>query len=442
MGLTGLEIYKQLPKKNCKECGVPTCLAFAMALAAGKSSLDKCPYVTEEAKEALGAAAAPPIKLVKVGTGDKVVELGDETVIFRHDKTFYHPTGIAFAVDDSGDVAAKVAEINDLRFERVGLHYDVDMVALKYVSGNPDAYKAAAETVAAGTNLAIVLLAEDAGAAAKALEAVGDRKPLLYAARTDNYEQMAELAKKHGVPLAVAADGLDALAELVEKVTALGCKELVLDPGCRTLPAAIADFTQIRRQAIKKKFRPLGYPVIAFTTAADPAAEALEAQVFISKYASLVVMKSTDKAVVLPVLTWRQNLYTDPQKPVAVEAGIHEVGEVTPDSPVYLTTNFSLTYYCVEPEVEGTKIPSYIIAVDTDGTSVMTAWAAGKFVAETIAEYITKCGIADKVNHKKLIIPGGVAAISGKLQELTGWEVIVGPRDSSQIGAFAKTRLV
>jgi len=441
MGLTGLEIYKQLPKTNCGECGPPTCLAFAMALAAGKASLDSCPHVTEAAKETLGAAAAPPIKLVKVGTGDKVVQLGDETVIFRHDKTFFHPTGIAFAVDDTEDVAGKVATINDLKFERVGLQYDVDMVAVKYVSGNPDTYKAAVQTVAANTSLAIVLLAGDAAAAEKALEVCGDKKPLIYAAKMDNYEKMVELAKKYSAPLAVYAEGLDALAELVEKVVALGYKELVLDPGARTMQAAIADFTQIRRLAIKKKFRPLGYPIIAFTTAADPLEEALEAQVYISKYASMLVLKSTDKAIILPLLTWRQNLYTDPQKPVAVEAGVHVVGEVGPDSPVYVTTNFSLTYYCVEPEVEGTKIPSYIIAVDTDGTSVMTAWAAGKFVAETIAEYLPKCGIADKVNHKKLIIPGGVAAISGKLQELSGWEVIVGPRDASQIGGFAKVKL-
>ncbi|MGI6065712.1 MAG: acetyl-CoA decarbonylase/synthase complex subunit gamma [Bacillota bacterium] len=441
MGLTGLAIFKQLPKKNCGECGVPTCLAFAMALAGGKASLESCPYVTEEAKEALGSASAPPIKLVKVGYGDHVVELGDETVMFRHDKTFYHPTGIAFEVEDTLDDAAlteKLEKINGLEFDRVGLHYTVDMIAVKNASGNADTFAKVVNKVAESSGLALILMSDDSDAMAKALETVTTKKPLVYAATADNYERMTEVAKKYEAPLAVKADNLDELEGLVQKVVALGHKDLVLDPGSRKTVDVLADLTQMRRLTIKKKFRPFGYPVMAFTTEDKPMDEMLQAQVYVSKYASLVVLKAVEKEYVMPLLTWRQNLYTDPQKPIQVESKIYEVGAVTPDSPVYLTTNFSLTYYSVEGEVEASKIPSYIIPIDTDGTSVLTAWAAGKFGGDRIAEVMKSLGIEEKVNHRNVIIPGYVAVIAAKLKEESGWNVIVGPREAAGISGFAK----
>jgi acetyl-CoA decarbonylase/synthase complex subunit gamma len=441
MGLTGLEIFKQLPKKNCGECGVPTCLAFAMALAAGKASLDTCPYVTEAAKEALGSASAPPIKLVKVGVGDHVVEMGDETVLFRHDKTFFHPNGVAFLVEDTLDDAAlteRVEKINGLEFDRVGLHYTVDLIAIKNTSGNADTFVNVVKKVADASSLALVLMSDDSDAMAAALEIVTARKPLVYAATIDNYEKMTEVAKKYEAPLAVKANGLDELEGLVQKVVALGHKDLVLDTGSRETVKVLADLTQIRRMAIKKKFRPFGYPVMTFTTETDPIDEIMQAQVYVSKYASMVVLNTVEKEFVLPLLSWRQNIYTDPQKPIQVESKICEVGAVTPDSPVYITTNFSLTYYSVEGEVEASKIPSYIIPVDTDGTSVLTAWAAGKFSGERVAEVMKNLGIEEKVNHRNVVIPGYVAVISAKLKEESGWNVIVGPRESAGISGFAK----
>lgn len=442
MGLTGLEIYKQLPKKNCGECGPPTCLAFAMSLASGKASLDACPYVTEEAKQALEAAAAPPIAKVKVGVGDQQVELGDETELFRHDKKFYHETAMAFLVSDqlsAEEIKAKVDEINGLVFVRVGLEYRVQMVAVSNDSGDADTFAAAVETVAASTRLPLILMAEQPAAMEKALAIAAARKPLVYAATTNNYEEMTKLAKEKDCPLAVRADGLHQLAELVEKVVGLGYKQLVLDPGSREISQAIADFTQIRRQAIKKKFRPFGYPIIAFTAAEDGMEEVNEAVAYVSKYASIVVMRTTKKAHVLPLLSWRQNLYTDPQVPIQVEEKLFAVGDVNENSPVYITTNFSLTYYSVEGEVEASKIPSYIIPVNTDGTSVLTAYAAGKYEAEKIAEVLKKCGVEEKVSHRTLVLPGMVAVLSGKLEEASGWKVLVGPREASGIPAFAKS---
>lgn len=443
MALTGLEIYKQLPKKNCGECGPPTCLAFAMSLAGGKASLDSCPYVSDEARAALESAAAPPIAKVIFGAGENSVTMGDETELFRHDKKFYHETAVAFRIVDTLDeneIVARTEQINDLVFVRVGLEYRVQGIAVENASGDSDKFAAAVATVAKNTKLPLVLISDNVEAMTKALEVDGLVKPLLYAATNDNYEAMTKLALEKNCPLAVKGENLEDLAGLVGKVTALGKKDLVLDSGARNLSRAFADFTQIRRQSIKKKFRPFGFPIIAFTTATDPLEEIAEASAYVSKYASLIIMNTVEKAHVLPLLSWRQNLYTDPQVPIRVEEKLHEVGNVTPDSPVYITTNFSLTYYTVEGEVEASKIPSYILAVDTDGLSVLTAYADGKFEADKIAKVMKKVGLEEKVSHRNIVLPGLVAVLSGKLEEESGWNVIVGPREASGIPAFAKSQ--
>ena len=439
MGLTGLEIYKQLPKKNCGECGTPTCLAFAMALAAGKGSLDSCPYVTDAAREVLDSASAPPIKAIKFGNGSV---LGDETVLFRHDKTFFHPTTILVQVSDrmsDDEIAAKVQEINDLEYDRVGLHYSLDGVAIIQESGDAARFAKVVADVAAATEKSLVILSDDAEALKAAVPAVAARKPLIGSATADNYETVVNLAKEQAVPVILKADGIDALNDLAEKAAALGYKEFVLDPGSRSASKTLANLTHLRRLAIKKKHRPLGYPVIAFTGKTEPLDEIAEASVYVCKYASALVIKASAKAQILPLLTIRQNIYTDPQKPIQVEPTLHAVGEANENSPFYITTNFSLTYYSVEGEVDASKISSYILPIDTDGTSVLTAYAAGKYEPDKIAEAIAACGIADKVSHRNIIIPGYVAVISGKLQELTGWKVIVGPRESSGIVSFAKS---
>ena len=438
MGLTGLEIYKHLPKTNCKDCGSPTCLAFAMALAGGKASLDACPHVTDEAKEALDSASAPPIKLVTVGTGDHVVELGEETEIFRHDKRFFHPTGIAVLISDTEDVAAKAETFDGLEFDRVGMHYVTDMVAVQCDSGDAAKFKEAVETVAGKTQKAMIMISEDPDVIGGALEVVADRKPLICAATNDNYEKMVELAKGKECPLVVRGNDINDLAELVEKVVALGHKELVLDSGARETSQVLADLTQFRRLAVRKKFRSFGYPAIAITSKEDPREEIAQAGVYVSKYADIVVLKACEKQQLLPLLSWRQNLYTDPQKPIAVEAGLYDVGEPVENSPVYVTTNFSLTYFIVEGEVESSRIPSRILSVDTGGISVLTAYADNKFSAETITEAIKKAGLEDKVKHKKLVLPGHVAVLKGTLEEESGWEVMVGPRDASGITKYAK----
>ena len=273
---------------------------------------------------------------------------------------------------------------------------------------------------------------------AAALAVVGQDRPLICGADGSNYEEMARLAQEHGCPLVVQGDDLDGVAELAKQVESLGCKDLVIDGTAANTSKTVANLVQFRKLALKKRFRPFGYPALAFATEEDPMAQILQGVSFIAKYAAILVVDAYRKEEVLPLLTWRANLYSDPQKPIQVESKVHEVGDVNADSPVYLTTNFSLTYYSVESEVEASKVPGYILPVNTDGTSVLTAWAAGKYEPEDIAKFIKECGIEEKVNHRNIIIPGQVAVISGRLQEASGWNVLVGPREAAGIPAFVK----
>ncbi len=446
MALTGLDIYKQLPKKNCGECGPPTCLAFAMQLAAGKATLDACPYVTEEARENLASAAAPPIKTVIVGTGEDALKLGDETVIYRHDKTFVSPTGIFIKVTDGmspEELTSRLEKVNRMEFDRVGQMFRVDGVAVMAESGDPGAFKAALKAAASKTKWNLIVdvrpFAGDGSLLEEIVSLVASRKPLVYAATDENREAVTAVAKKFGCPVAVLGDGLDSTADLAVKVAG-EYKELVLDTGSRELSRALADLTQIRRLCIKKKFRPLGYPTIAFVKADEPDAQVVEASMYVAKFASIVVVDVVERHQILPLITWRLNVFTDPQKPIQVESKAWSVGNVTGESPVYVTTNFSLSYYAVEGEVDASKVPGYVLAVDTDGTSVLTAWAAGKFSGESIAEFIRKCGIEDMVSHREVVLPGHVAVLSGKLQELSGWKVLVGPKEASGIPAWIRAR--
>lgn len=439
MALTALDIYKKLPQTNCGKCAFPTCLAFAMQLANKKASIDACPDVSDEAKELLESSAAPPIKLVKVGSGDREIEMGDEVVMHRHEKTFYHPVAYALMVDDdSPDIESKVQAAGEMKFERVGQEMQLDMIAIRSKSDDPAKFSSAVSAVNGKTSIPLVLVSQNPAVIEEGLKVCGSDRPLIHAATKDNFEKMAELAKANNCPLAVLEDsGLEELAELSKKVKEAGVEDIVLDLGKKPLGKLFQELTLVRRLAIKKLFRPLGYPVIMFAEG-EGASEGLEAAIGTMKYASIVVMKEADRAIMYPLLTLRQNIYTDPQKPIQVKPGIYELNGPAEDSPVLITTNFSLTYFTVAGDIETSKVPSYLLVADSEGLSVMTAFAADKFTADTATELIESCGIADKVNHKKIIIPGQVARMSGKLNENSGWEVVVGPRDSSGLPKYLR----
>ena len=445
MALSGLQIYKLLPKTNCKDCGFPTCLAFAMKLAAQQVELDACPHVSDEAKEALSAAAAPPIRLIKLGTGDHEFQVGNETVLYRHEKTFFNKPGLTLRVKDTEDAAAiaeKIEQVNAYCVERVGIDMKFDAIAIENASGDSSTFSDVVGAVRAKSDLPFVLMADDPATLEAALTVEGGHKPLLYAATADNWESMAAVAKAGGVPLAVrSSDGLEELADLTQKINDAGVADLVLDPGSRDLGPSLVQLTQIRRLALKKSFKPLGFPMISFPGEVSDTEEGeiVAATQYISKYAGIVVMDRFDPAVAYPLMTLRLNIYTDPQKPISVDPGIYEFNNPTADSPLLTTTNFSLTYFSVAGELDGGGVPAWLLICDAEGMSVLTAWAAGKYDAETIAKAVKTFGAGDKISSKKITLPGHVAVLSGELEdELPGWEIQVGPREAVDLPAYLK----
>ena len=440
MALSGLDIYKLLPKTNCRECGFVTCLAFAMQLAKKAVSIDKWPYLSEEAKKVLEASSQPPIKLVTIGEGNGKLDVGNETVLFRHEEKFYHPTGLGFIIEDSlscDEIKQKLDKINQLKFERVGQELNVNLVAIKQNS-DKNKFVEATQVVLNNTHLALVLMSNDPQALQEALKISAERKPLIYHATTDNAGQFSKLAQEFKVPLVATASDLETLSGLTKELNNQGVNGLILDTGVKPVKDKIWDLTQGRRQALKKSNRSLGYPALVIIDSGDPYEEAMEAATYISKYAGIVLMSRIESWQVLSLLTLRQNIYTDPQKPLQIEPKLYSVGAVSDKSPVLVTTNFSLTYYTVLGEVEASKLPSYIVSVDTEGMSVLTAWAAEKFTPDKIADSINKFAVKDAVSHTRLIIPGYVAVMSGELEEKSGWQVMVGPKEAAGIPSFLK----
>ncbi len=433
MALSGIQIYKMLPQTNCKECGFPTCLAFAMKLAAKQVELSACPYVSEESKKQLAESSAPPIRLVALKAGTEV-KAGNEVCLFRHEKTFYNKPGLFLRVKASDpDLAKKVAAADAYKVNYVGMDFTVDGFALVLDS---DA-AAAVKTVRGATKRPLILIG-DAASLQSGLSACGGETPLLYAADASSAEALADLAKGKAA-LVVKADSLDALAELTQKVQAKGVEDIVLDPSASTLGKSLTVNTQLRRLALKN-FRALGYPIIAFPC--DAKDEGIAAAQAIAKYAGFIVLSEFKPELLYPLLVLRENIYTDPQKPIQVQPGIYEINQPKPESPVLVTTNFSITYFAVANEVEGSGLPAWLVVTDAEGMSVLTAWAAGKFDAERIAKAIKGFDVASKVAKKRVVLPGHVAVLSGELEaELPDWEIRVGPREAVDLPAFMKQAL-
>ncbi len=440
--VTGIEIYKLLPKTNCGDCNLPTCMAFAMQVAAKKAALDQCPHVSDEAQSALGDAQAPPMRTVKIGVGDAEFPIGGETVLFRHEERFYHPTGVAIRVSNAlpdADIDAKLDAVSKLRFTRVGEEIGVEFVAIDCEHADASCYSAAVKRVSEKTDLPLILVCSDPEILGASLNGVVARRPLIGPATEANWEAMADLAVQHKLPVFVRADTLEGLADLTEKLKGKGIEDLVLHPEASDLVGMLTKLTLLRRLALEKVYRPLGYPTLAFVAEGEGALEAITASAAICRYAGIVVTDAIRPAEILPALTVRQNIYTDPQVPNAIEAKLYEIGNPGPDAPVILTTNFALTYFTVAGEVENSKVSAYISVVDTEGLGVLNAYADDKLTAEGIVKSVTTQGVMDKVSHSKLIIPGLVAVLRMEIQEESGWEVIVGPEDAAGIPHFLKT---
>jgi acetyl-CoA decarbonylase/synthase complex subunit gamma len=433
MALSGIQIYKMLPQTNCKECGFPTCLAFAMKLAAKQVELSACPYVSEASKTQLAESAAPPIRLVTLKGLGAEVKVGNEVCLFRHEKTFYNKSGLFVRVKSSqADIAAAVAKAEAYKVVYVGMDFTVDGYAVE--ADDPAKFAEAVKAVRSASKRPLILISKDPAVLSAGLAALPGETPLLVGADTKNWEAMADLS--------VSADSLDELADLTEKIKAKGVEDLVLDPGGKTLGASLAKATQIRRLALKN-FRALGFPIITFPcNAGSPEREALVATQSIAKYAGFVVLDKFAPELLYGLLVLRENIYTDPQKPIQVTPGLYDINNPKPESPVLVTTNFSITYFSVANEVEGSGLPARLLVVDADGMSVLTAWAAGKFDAERIAKAVKGFNVEEKTNRKRIVLPGHVAVLMGELEEeLPGWEIKVGPREAVDIPAYMKTAL-
>jgi len=443
MPISGSEIVKMLPsKKPCKDCGFPTCFAFAMKLAGGGAVADKCPHLSSEVKIRLEELLAPSIRLVTIGYGENKVQIGNEEVIYRHEKTYIHPPGIALLISDKendGKIEEKIKKIKELQFPWVGLTLKAEFIALYFESGDKNRFFACVEKSMSSTNLGMILISQDIDVLFSARDICIGRRPLLYPITGGNIDQAIHRIKENPTPLGVKGESIEELVQLTKKLKEAGVDEVVLDPGSKNLMDVIKDQTLIRRAALKQGFRPLGYPTIAFPCfmAKDRLKEILTASACINKFAAIVVLSDFDRHSLLPLLVQRLNIYTDPRFPMAVEEKCYEIGEPGENAPVLVTSNWALTYFIVSSAIEATRIPSFLCVKDADGLGVLTAWAAGKFGGDTVGAMVKKSGIENKIKNKKIVLPGIVARIKGELEdELPGWEVVIGPKEAAGIGAF------
>lgn len=443
MALTGLQIQKLLPKTNCKECGSNTCLAFAMKLAAKKADLSQCPYASEEAKRVLGAASEPPVRCVELGTS-RSLKVGGETVLYRHEKTFVHQTAIAVNVNDTDppDVSDRTLElVRDYVMERVGEMLRIDMVAVTQRGSDASAFVKLCKRAWDVTRRPLVMRSADPQALISAAEAVQGSRSVVASATKETVGALREATEKYGHVLAVSAPDLNSLVSLTTGLRDEGVSDLILHFQTHSLAEQFQTNTIARRSALKDNFKPLGYPSLTFVEPGNILEETVFAVNEISKYGGICVLPSFDAAQIASLMTLRLNIYTDPQKPIQVEPQVYEIGEPKPDSLVFVTTNFSLTYFIVSGEIENCSISAWLVVPECEGMSVLTAWAAGKFTGATIGKFVKEIGLEKTVSSREIIIPGYVAQISGELEEnLPGWKVTVGPQEAADLESFIKAR--
>ncbi len=439
MALSGIQIYKLLPQTNCKECGFPTCLAFAMKLAAKQVELSSCPYVSEASKAQLEESAAPPIRLITLKSDGHEVKVGNEVVLYRHEKTFYNKSGIFVKLPTSrgeNELVEETKKIDQYRVNYVGMDLEVDGIAIEDNAGDATKMKSAINAVRSASKKPLILISSDENVLEAGLSQLNGETPMICCATQSNWEKFTDLAGKHKSVLAITSDKIEELAELTEKVKSKGVEDIVLVPNGKNLGHNLILQTQIRRAAIKANFRALGYPTLAFCSTPVQAGQA------ITKYAGFVVLDNFAPELVYPLLVLRQNIYTDPQKPIQVQPGLYEINNPKETDPVLVTTNFSITYFSVANEVEGSGLPAWLLVADAEGMSVLTAWAAGKFDADRIAKAVKTTNVAEKLSKRRLVLPGAVAVLSGEVEaELPDWEIRVGPREAVDIPKFYKQAL-
>ncbi|HMK54755.1 MAG TPA: acetyl-CoA decarbonylase/synthase complex subunit gamma [Methanobacteriaceae archaeon] len=451
MQVTAMEIYRLLPKTNCEKCGEASCMAFATKLSDKETDLELCTQLAANEMDELEALLAPSVREITIGTGNKTVTIGGDEVLYRYELTYYNPTALVIDVADNLDddqFQKRIKNIEDTEFERIGEMLKLDAIALRNASGDAAKFAEAAQKLKTA-NLPLILCSFDSAAMKAALEKVGDERPLIYAATEANIEEMTDLALEYNCPLTIfSPNDLETMKKLSRTARNKGLKDLVLDPGTfveEGIGDSLDDFVMIRRLAVEERdddfrFPLLGIPALTWLYEKDEVQggirEATIAATLMNKYADVLIFHGTNIWELIPVLTLRQGIYTDPRKPQAVDAGIYEFGDLDENSPVLMTTNFALTYYTVEGDLKSGKANCYLIVLDTEGRAVDVSLAGGQLNGESVSDLIKESGIEDKVKTRTLIIPGLSAPMSGEIEDETGWEVIVGPRDSSAVADF------
>ena len=460
--LSPIDVYKLLPRTNCKECGEDNCMAFAAKVVNREVSIDKCaPLLKKENEKAykqLQDMLKPPVREVIVGVGEKAVKIGGKLVMYRHEFAYFNPTATAIDVTDEmpeNEILNRVKKTENFSFDYIGQSLKLNMIAVRSTSNDADKFKAAVKKVADNTNLPVILCSLNPSVVEAGLMAAPKARPLLYAATEDNWKEMAELALMYNCPLTASApNNPKLLKSLVKTLQNYGVQDLVLDPGTFSgegLADTLNNFTMIRRAACKRGDELCGFPLMGVPMVTwmnkeqvpEESAkwqEAYTAAMLITRFADVMIVHNTDGWALLPLVTLRQNIYTDPRKPVAVDPGLKTYGTPDEKSPVLFTTNFALTYYTVASDIENAKLNGYLLVVDTEGIAVDSAVAGRKLTAEKVAEAIKASGVESKVKHRRLIIPGKAARLSGEIEELSGWQVLVGPRDSSEIPKFLQEK--
>lgn len=456
--LKPMQVYPYLPKTNCGKCGEVSCMAFAVKLINREVTLEQClPLFEPENKKLLKTLTdllRPSVKAVAIGVGERAATIGGKDTMYRHELAFPNPTAVAIDVHDKmkeEEIIRRIKEVEGFVFNRIGQDLKLDMIAVRCVSGDPLKFAKTVATIIQNSTLPLILCSFNLEVVKEALKVAGDRRPLIYAATEHNWGDMGKLALQYDCPIAVfTPNDIGMLKSLSHALREMGLDNIALDPGSytkgATLSTTIDNFTIIRRAAVEEGDRDLGYPLITVPATAWLATEgdatgvkfreACLACMFIARYADLLVMHSADTWSILPVITLRQCIYMDPRKPVAVKPGLREIGTPDENSPVMLTSNFALTYATVESDLVGARINCYLLVTDTEGLSVESSVAGGQLNADKIAETIKAVGVEQKVEHRKLIIPGLASRLRGEIEELTNWEVLVGPKDSSQIPGF------
>ena len=444
MALKALDIFKLTPKKNCKECGFPTCMAFSMKVAGGAVEVSKCPHMSDEAIQKLSEATAPPMKTIKVGAGESEYTLGGETVLFRHEKTLVSKNRYAVAFCDcmtDEQVDAKIANIKAVEYERIGEIMKAEFACVTY-SGNKENFLKVINKLKEETSVAFILNVDDAEVAKEAVAVLAGLNPIVLGATKDNYEAMLEVVKGDNLALGLKAASLEDLYSTVELVQKAGYKELILDVTGENIKDTYVNAVQVRRIALKEQDRTFGYPSIVFANKlakGDDNMEIALSSAFTVKYGSIIVIDDISYAKALPLYALRQNLFTDPQKPMRVETKIYPINNPDENSPVLVTVDFALTYFVVTGELERSKVPCWLVIPDAGGYSVLTSWAAGKFGGSVIGNFVKECGIADMTKNRDLIIPGKVAVIQSDVQDnLPDWNVIVGTMEAMELPKFLK----